>query len=274
MTLTSSARRLDLTKEPGWAPLTGTMEAGAWQVWIWEEPSLPGEITADATLVAVMDGHLRLAVADPAMTCPDTTDQMAVQAGQTIRSTLRTHLDLDRALDAAAQHLHDPGRRPRLSNLTATVAAVDLSLHEQWVHARRAGDAEVWVRSSGGEWVSLFPASILTPEARRQFDAHPGADLPGAGALAHWQAHLDVLEDPSQWTWPPLGFEYPARIQSKALWPVQELIVATDGACLTPQRCADLHSWLTSGIQRAPEGHRHPSPHGDIAVLYASARGS
>jgi hypothetical protein len=152
-----------------------------------------------------------------------------------------------------------------------TFACADLSLDGTDIQIRRAGDSEVWARRAG-RWSSLFPTETLTPERRAAFRQHPGADLVAAGPQLHWQAHVDLLDDPAAWVSPPLGLEFPARVQRATLSDVEELILSTDGACLNAERCADLRAWLSGGLQRRQPGNLHPSPHGDIAVLRAQRR--
>lgn len=45
--------------------------------------------------------------------------------------------------------------------------------------------------------------------------------------------------------------------------------MSSDGARLTPELCANLHEWITCGIQVLPEGWPYTSPHGDLTVLHA-----
>ena len=261
---------MDLRDDPDWAPLTGTFHAGDWDVAVWAEPSLPGGTTFDPWCVRVFSDRLRLAVADPAATCPDLTASDVAWSGLTVIGAFHVEDDLHAALNAAAARLHDPARSPRLANPCAQVAAVDLELRGSDITAVRAGDCEVWVKRSG-RWAPLLAGARLTEAAQAAFAAHPGAHR-SAGAAAHYAAHVDVLDDPAVWHTAPVGLDFPVRTQEMNATDVEEVIVADDGARLTVQRCATLSSWLAGGLQVAPEDHPHPSPHGDVAVLHARRR--
>ena len=93
----------DLRQDARWAPLVGTFAAPGWKVDLWEEPRLPGEMTADMTLVSVLGDVLRLAVGDPAFTCPTVSVEEALRSGQKARNSLRCVSGLARAMDDAAR---------------------------------------------------------------------------------------------------------------------------------------------------------------------------
>lgn len=259
---------MDLTRDPNWRPLTGDITSGDWRIRVWQEPRLPGETTRDPFCLRTFGDTLRLAVADPAATNPAITAEQVAWSGELAIGALNVHTGLDAAFTAAAARIRQPGTHPRLANPCAQVAAVDVTMTTGHVTALRAGDCEVWIRSRDS-WRPLLAGPRLTPAAHAAFAAHPGAKLTADREQLHYQAHLDTLEDPEAWLTAPLGLDAAPRTQGAQHPSVQEIIVTSDGARLTADRCANLDVWLRGGLQHAPAGHPHPSPHGDVTVLHA-----
>lgn len=258
---------MDLRSRRDWRPLTGTLHFGSWDVTVWSEPRLPGENTSDPWVATSRNGRLRLGVADAAATNPALSAADVAWSAQVPIAAFSVYDDLEEAVHEAARRVHDPQRRPRLSNPCAQVAVVDLGAHTTAVHAVRAGDCQVWVRPGAGAWEPLLASPRLTPAAQAAFAAHPGAA--SSDPELHYRAHVDTIDDPQAWITAPVGLDYPARVQTASSERVDEVIVSSDGARLTPDRCAHLHDWLAGDLQVAPSGHRHPSPHGDVTVLHA-----
>lgn len=259
---------LDLRTRPDWAPLHGTLTIGGWRIALWEEARLPEETCQDTTLIAPFGRTLRLGVADAAenVLVPDSHTR-ALHATHTLRRWLACETDLDTALTRASSELCDPAVRPRQRNHIVTTAVVDLNLDSGALYAARCADSEVWVRRDG-QWQALFPGDMLTATARADYRAAV-AGLGHADLAEIWRIEEALLDDPDQWVSGYIGQLPEPKAQRVRLDSVEEVILATDGARLTAERCADLANWLSCGLQQAPDGHPHPSPHGDLAVLHA-----
>lgn len=234
-----------------------------WAVDMWEQPVRPGAVSFDASLVARHDGMLRLAVMDGAMNplAPD-CERLTLTGVHTIRGWLSTVQDVEAAIAGATGMLHNPDMLPRHRNPIAAVAVADLDPSTGALAARRYADCEVWVMRDG-TWVSLFPGDMLTGTARAAYEA--GC----AGAPSSWEVQEATLDDPSAWNTTPVGLVLSPRAETTHVGLVEEVIVSSDGARLTPERCANLSEWLTVGIQHLPEGWPYPFAHGDLTVLHA-----
>lgn len=231
--------RFDLRERTEWAPVQSLSDVGhGWRIWSWEEPRLPGEIGWDTNLIANLGPMMRLAVADAAQDEHAVDSAQAARSTHTVRGWLRTTIDPTQALRGAAAELRDPTLVPRQRNPWAATAVVDIHRHTGHATAVRVGDSEVWVKTNN-QWEPVFPDNLLTAADPNT----PPADHPVEPKLEH--ANLGVVE---------------------------EVIVATDGARLTPDRCAMLAHWLSHDIQIRIEGDatEHLSPHDDIAALWAS----
>lgn len=266
---TAPIRQLrSMRDHPEWAPVVGTLTVGGWHVDTWEEPVLPGAVSFDDTLVRALGDRLRLAVVDGAhnLNSPNGYDQVT-KAIRTVRGHLATTIDARAALDAAAAELHDPSEPMRQRNPLATVAVVDLDRSTGRGQAIRCGDSEVWIRQDG-TWVSLFEGDMLTDTARRAYDRE--VERLRHSGLTDWWAVQEVLfDDPATWRCPAVGPEPVTRPDVAAFEDVDEVIVSTDGAKLTPERCASLAEWLSGGLQHLSADTIYSSAHGDVAVLHA-----
>ena len=175
-------------------------------------------------------------------------------------------LPLTAVWHAMAVSLCDPERESRLANPTVMAAGVDLNTTTGALDAVISGDCEVWAQTDG-EWSSLAPDDMLTAAGRAALDARL-RDASSDGARR--QSYLDVLDDPGAWARPPLGYvamPSPARIKVDR---VDGVVVATAGAELTPERCADLSAWLDSGMHAGSTNRPDTHPHGDLWVASLS----
>lgn len=268
-----TAARFDLRNHPDWAPIQSLTDAGdGWRVWSWEEPRLPGEAGWDTTLVVNLGPTLRLAVADAAenLQAPD-SEQRAARATHTVRGWLRTYPDPAIALARASAELHDPSLSLRQRSPLATAAVVDINRKTGHGTAVRACDSEVWVKR-GDEWESVFTGDILSVAGRDAYE-DAVAQLDEPTSANRWAVQEEILNDPSCWASPAIGFDRVPRLESADLGVFDEVIVATDGSRLTPDRCQTLAHWLSHDIQLAEMAATadQPSPHGDIGVLWVTS---
>jgi hypothetical protein len=126
-----------------------------------------------------------------------------------------------------------------------------------------AADAEVWV-CRGGVWSSVFAGDMLRDDARAAWVSAVGA---GSSSEQRWAAQFDVLDNPACWRRPPLGMVASPQVASVVLDGVEAVIVSSDGARLSPSRCARLEWWLGDGIHDVDDSWPHRSPHGDVTVV-------
>lgn len=267
--LASSTPPVDLTARPDWAPhRTRHQFSHGWTVDTWEEPSLPGHTTLDGSLVTRHANTLRLAVIDSAANPHGPNPEKdALTAVHTIRGWLAAEPGPWAAIKAANNALNDPHLRPRQRNPFAACALLDLNMVTGTIHAAQYADCEVWVRQ-GTHWESLFTGDMFTPPARAVHDHAETVHVRGSDDWWTWQE--ETIDDPALWNNPPIGWATHLRPDTVTLnTAVDEIIVTTDGACLTAERCTNLTGWLNHDIQQAPAGWPHPSPHGDLTVLHA-----
>ena len=117
---------MDLTQHLRWRPLSATFDVAGWTVHVWQEPRLPDEDMLDPYLAQLVGGRLRLAVADPAETCPDLSAEDVKWSGQLAVGALAVHPRLTDGFHDATARLRDPVRRPRLAHPTTQLAAADI----------------------------------------------------------------------------------------------------------------------------------------------------
>jgi hypothetical protein len=149
-----------------------------------------------------------------------------------------------------------------------SVAVADVDLGSGNVAAAVAGDCEVWVRVRGA-WRLACGGEMLTAEARARWEALV-ADVDDEAV--EWAMQAAHLRD-GDWEAPPVG-QAPPRRAPVTVVGVDALIVTSDGARLTAERCAALDGWLTGGIHsERPPTPRLPHPHGDLYAVAAWREG-
>lgn len=264
----SHAMRNDLRQDPSWRPERGSWAAPPWTIDLWAEPCLPGTDTYDDYLVSHAGPVTRLAVLDAVvhLANPD-PEGTALTGVATARRHFRSPAHRPAAaIQEASRALCDPDVRPRHRNPGLTAAIADLHPNGT-VEVAVCADSDVWVRTHAG-WSSPWEADMLTPAARAAWSREVPPDGSVSGVLgARIQERL--LDDPSAWAYPYIGLISNPEVRGGRMSDVLEIIVATDGARLTAERCADLDGWLGEGLQLRAPGSVYPSPHGDVTVLRA-----
>jgi hypothetical protein len=182
------------------------------------------------------------------------------------------------AIVAAHQALHDPTVARSRDRWMTAVAAADLTPSDGQLTGElvNVGDTEVWAHLAGTGWQLLLAPRGLNPPGRQRFDDGVAAAraLPGPFDWQAWFGEEDRLVGrPAAWTCPPLGRFAPLPPVDRLPLPegCDEVVVATDGARLDPERVADLDRWLAGGL-RAAERADERLWHGDVAVVRASIR--
>ena len=254
-----------VTSSPPSSALQGLYQLGPWTVDTYEEPCHPGDIGLDTYLVAVFDDVLRIAVFDGAqdLLVPD-SHAHAARAVHTTRGWLRSLSSVPDALLRASTVLVDQELRPRTKNPLCTVAIADIAADGSakfW----RCGDSEVWACIDGA-WQGVLAGDMLTSPARARWDvwcaAHPDATEPEA-----WAAQETLLDEPDDFIAPPMGLVSVPIPQTSSCAQFDEIIVATDGLILNPDRCAHLDTWAHKDIQLLPLVEPYTSPHADLAYV-------
>jgi hypothetical protein len=209
----------------------------------------------------------RIVVLDAAV-APWHQDAAIRQAASELLELFSTATDPLELLLSADAHLYDPSAPRRHDNVIFTAALCDIEWSTGSIRAAIAGDCEVWVRKSGA-WMSLAEQDSLTTAARLHWDARTTT----MSHSAQWDLQREYLDDPALWNRPPLGLGM-QRFASVALdnqiHAIDGVIVSSDGARLTAQRCEELDEWISDGlssIHADPPGPGHRHPHGDLFVV-------
>ncbi|WP_345346350.1 hypothetical protein [Actinoallomurus liliacearum] len=260
----------DMRKVPGWSPVRGELRYGPWRISVWAEPIHPGASSLDHYVVSPLPNTmLRVAVMDAAVNANNGADaaEMGHHAVDTLAAGLRRRPSALDGIEAAHRRLHVPSRGPFRQPM-ATCAVVDLSMTSpsgRWVIS---ADSEVWLRERS--WRSVA-GDALTQAARRDWDGWL-REHPGAGDRERWSAQEALLGSPDAWNNPSVGAFAELKPASGEFGPVEEIVVSSDGARLSPGilNSGRLHDHLRNDLQVVPADHGHPWPHGDVTVLHVS----
>lgn len=248
------------------AVLRATLSGGRWRCELWEESAgrLPSQ---DASAVVLRGDDLRVVVADGCTPARETlatagVDGAAWAAGASA-AIVRAHADLAAGARAANTLLHDPLVAPHRRQQAALVAA-DFAAAGR-VQLVRAADCEAWALRSG-RWRRLFPRDQLAPAARtayrRWLEQHPQRTLEQLLA-----AEGVLLGERRTWLTAPLGRFPEPTLQAAAVDAWDAVVLASDGARLTPRRLARLDEWLGELRSSERRGAGRGAHHDDVTVV-------
>jgi hypothetical protein len=211
-------------------------------------PSAPDAVSRDDHLITTLPGgRLRVAVLDGVTSGPDTPELAGIDGGAAaaacLRAVLRAEDDVLRAAESAGRFLRRPALIPRSQPQTCAVIC-DLPPRADTGQPSivRFGDCEAWVRVLD-RWRPVLAGSCLTPDAagrlREWKRAHPDATLEEAIV-----AESLLTRDAAAYVTAPVGCLPDVRPEWGALPAFDELVLASDGALLTPERLSDIEEWL------------------------------
>lgn len=218
-------------------------EQGNLSIWESGSTSRPGCINQDQWLLHEWDGQLRCAVIDgvtPTQSAPSFhAADSATYAGSVIRSCLRSPLPLQSALELANDRIHRPDLHVR-DRPAASVVAVDIRPGS--VSLVAAADGEAWILTDG-IWTQIFDEDMLGEGVRQRLTdwirQHPRSTL-----AERQGAEAEIVGVPEDWAYPPIGrFAHTLTRSYESALP-QALILASDGAGLSAERCSTLDDWL------------------------------
>jgi len=244
---------------------------------VWEAAATPNRPTQDDALVTSCNGGVRLAAIDGcslSRSLPSTGNMNGgIWAAATIRAALVAEHDAAAALARANACLHDPGARSARDLPQGCVVVA--SGRADGLEIVRAGDCEAWVRR-GATWERLFAKEIRTPAALEGFRAW-AQDHPEATPDERYDAEVRLWATPAAWLTAALGRFPDPKTEAAAIGSFEDLVLASDGARLEPDRLSDLGAWL--GDLRAWEReHLRPRAgakmHDDLVVIRARRRGT
>jgi hypothetical protein len=261
---------INLTTNPLWEPVTATTLTGVVTTSTWMEPRLPGGVPLDAVTVEHNAGVVRLIAADPAVnTALSTFASDGVTARDIVLSAAAAGGSPSAIANRAQQQMRTaPGV---WSGPTACVAVADFDPATGVVSATRFGDCTVWVKDASS-WRRLFPDDCLFPAGRQHWLSETaGMTVPDGMSKETFfcQVQTRVLADVAWWRSTPVGMFDTVKAEMASAVGVTAVVVTTDGARVSPDNVSDLSGWLNGGLQQAPDGWPHPSPHGDVAVAVA-----
>jgi hypothetical protein len=193
----------------------------------------------------------------------------AMYASAVVRLALqRSRGSLTDSLLAANRHLHDATVGRSRDQAQSCVTAADV-YPDGRIELVRAGDCEAWARTGDG-WVPLGCGTALAAPVAAAWDKWQRRN-PHISRDERHDAEERFLGRPETWTSTALGrFERPV-IQSFSTDGIHELVLASDGACLTEDVLDDVPGWLSSlrrrqrmraGLCRAGE-----KVHDDVTVV-------
>jgi hypothetical protein len=257
--------------EPAVSPVTfecaGNMRvvnavAGDWRLTTFEETTSRGKATFDRLSVTRHEDVLELAVLDGALNAADPDGVWKTSRALTV--TLRTigEHGIRDGLDVAAELIHD--RSQSLRHRSGLVAFAGVELVGDTVTAWRCADVETWVRVDGA-WEQLLPGDMLTDDARAEYEAA----VASASEKDAFAVQETLLDDLALWRYATLGLDSVSHAEPVTVTGVEEVILSSDGAALNPERVRSIADWASRGVHEKPAGHRYPSAHGDLSVIWA-----
>jgi hypothetical protein len=257
----------------------------------WSAPRAAGYPSQDALGVQFRPGGLpllRLAVADGLTTCPRTPEVAGMDgaryAAHLAVAAVGAQGDVGYACAEVNRALRDvpasDGRPLRSRERPTTgLAVVDVPLDGGPVAVSSVYDCEVYVRTDGGWREVLRPdrageqAAAFLGERDRFRHGNPDATL---ADLMELDVEL-LADDPDRWGVVPLGALSEVYLRSTVLSrsgpdAVREVVVASDGAKLTPERLArhTVGDWLRGlrGWERGDAANLDQvKAHDDVSVV-------
>jgi hypothetical protein len=189
-------------------------------------------------------------VLDGVTPAPDTPEIAGMDGAAAAVGMLRAALRGDdgalRAAESVARFLRRPGIDAR-SQPQACAVICDLSPGRPSIV--RLGDCEAWVRVLDA-WRPVLTGSCLTEAVDARLSewqrAHPTATLEEV-----IRADAVLSADPASFVTAPVGRLAELRPEWGTLGEFDELVLASDGARLDPERLRDIDGWLTT-MRRAP----------------------
>ena len=259
-------------------PSTFDLVARSYRVTAFQDSSKPGVASQDGWCLVEADQTVRVAAIDGVTPSARTPTVEGVDGARFATRFIAEHLGdatspAGRLLNNANQRLVEmfrgvvPADRPR-----ACVAVVEIDQAGR-LEAVLHGDCEVWIRR-GSAWAQLLGGSCVDPrvdgEWQEWVDANPHATLE---ELQEYERRRGV---PEAWVCPPIGMFDTTKPRSATLscnaW--DEVVVATDGGRLDPERLtrlapwlAEQRSWERERIGNGTDGVRRAKPHDDRTVL-------
>ena len=270
---------------------SGDCRTEAGTVTWWSAPRTAAYPSQDALAVQLRPGGLpvlRLAVADGLTTCPRTPEVAGMDgaryAAHLAVAAVGAQPDVEYACAQVNRALRDvpasDGRPLRSRERpTAGLAVVDVPLDGGPLVVSSVYDCEVYVRTDSG-WHDVLPAvrggeqaAAFLAERDRYRHGNPDATL---AELMDLDAEL-LADDPERWGVVPLGALADVYLRSAVLprsgpEAVREVVVASDGAKLTPERLAGhtVAGWLR-GLREWERGDAgnldQVKVHDDVSVV-------
>jgi hypothetical protein len=245
-----------------------------WRIEAWEQAS-GSAASQDAKLVwpDPAGRFLRVAVLDgvtPSSACRTVVGVDGAMYAAAIAHLALQHPDrpLGQCVLAANRALHD-ARLDRSRDQTQTcVTAADV-FPDGRIDVVRAGDCEAWARTADG-WVALGSGSALTAHTAAAWDRWQRRNRAVDRSARH-DAEERLLGRAQAWTSTALGRFASPVLRRFGAHGVHELVLASDGARLSPAVLDDLPTWLQDlrGWERARTalGEAAGKVHDDVTVL-------
>lgn len=238
---------------------------------VWAETNPLLQVSQDSWLVVELPGRLRLAAID-GITPTDPAPwrlglDRASWAAQTICSALQADAPIAACLALAHAEILDESIRPLRARPQAAVVVADI-LPGRSCQIVRAGDCQAWAREATG-WRQVTADDTLAPATRCAFDALLArrAELTRGEFVA---AEATLTDDPATRLCTPVGLMAELRLMTYELDAAEELVLASDGALLTPDRLVDLAGWL-AGLRSFEREHGEQiaryKAHDDVTAL-------
>lgn len=225
------------------------------------EPSAPGGLFLDQVQVWPIEGGIRVAITDPALSF-EGGPSLAQLAGAQALANCAPPASLLGALSAANEQAFDQeASRAGFSRSTCLLVADILPGR---VSALSAGDCEMWVDCGDGMF-PLIHGDCLTPAARAEFSM---LAAPQSDRLNHLKDHDRLLGIPSKWACPPVGQFAEVFPRAGDADDVLSVMIFTDGFSGLPQFSSPRGAHALAHDR--PPSWPHPSPHGDLAIVFVT----
>ncbi len=243
---------------------------------VWESASGCAPTSQDAWMAAsVGPDRLRLAALDgitPTLRTPRVHGlDGAAWAARFTAAVLANPAPVRDALDDANAALVSQFDAARLRDRPHTAVSV-AEIGIDAVTITVAGDCQAFI-ASNGRWREVFGGPLFDEQTRTEWTRwraeHPDAD-PVEDVADGYDA---ILASPHVWRATPIGMFREPHYQQVSVrrQDCDGLVVASDGARLTPDRLTDLEGWLAALREWETREHAHDyKPHDDVTVIAAT----
>lgn len=224
-------------------PVTGVLRHGRWAIETYERVGDPPAAAAWLVAPAGAD-RLRIAVIEGRGAVE--AGRAAADPGRSAVALVRSALSEPAAIPtvlARVNALLDDGSSFGLSRPAATVLVAELTPDGR-IAVARIGGGSGFIRV-GGRWNPLFAPSPLRPEAAEAFAAWE-ATHPTATATDRLLAEERFAGRGTDWRSTPVGRFPEVRSERARADGAEELVLASEGARLDPERLSDLGRHLGS----------------------------